>query len=334
MGKTSLLRQLPGHLGEEYLPVFLDGQALGLEGGLAGLLYDVAVEIVGALADRGIDVQPPAFDDPGERLTHVFEEQFLPQVARLLDGRVMVLLFDEFEELEMRVRNGELSPSIFSYLRHLMQHGHNLAFLFAGTHRLDDLTADYWSILFNIALYRRVGTLDKAAARRLVVEPVQDYGLVYDDLAVDKMLRVTGRHPYFLQLLCYALVNLHNRERRNYLNIEDVNFTLAEVVGLGEAQLALLWSESTRQEQAVLLVLARLLSTGEPGTQATIAGLLEEFGLRMSRAEIAEAISRMVRREILQRAEQEAGRYEFTVDLMRLWLEESKSLGLVAEGMM
>jgi len=331
MGKTSLLRQLPAHLGEDYLPVFLDGQALGLEGGLAGLLYDVALEIVEALAGQGLDGEPPTLDDLTERPTHGFEKQFLPQVVQALDGRVLLLLFDEFEELEMRVRGGELPSSIFSYLRHLMQHSQNLAFLFAGTHRLEDLTADYWSILFNIALYQRVGTLDAGAARRLIVEPVQGCGLIYDDLAIEKMLRVTGGHPYFLQLLCHALVNLHNRERRNYLTIEDVNRTLAEIVGLGEAHLAFLWGESTPQEQAVLLALARLLSTGEPGTQGAIAGLLEEFGLRLSRAGIAEAIGQMVRREILQRAEQGENRYEFTVDLVRIWLEESKSLGLVAE---
>jgi hypothetical protein len=334
MGKTSLLRQLPDHLGEEYLPVFLDGQALGFEGGVAGLLYDIALEIVEALASKGIDGEPPTLDDLAERPTRAFEKQFLPQVVQALDGRVLLLLFDEFEELEMRAQGGELSPTVFSYLRHLMQHGRNLAFLFAGTHRLEDLTANYWSILFNIALYRRVGTLDAGAARRLIVEPVQGYGLVYDDLAVDKMLRVTGGHPYFLQLLCYALVNLHNRERRNYLTVEDVNRALAEIVGLGEAHLAFLWGESSPQEQAVLLALARLLSTGEPGTQGAVAGLLEEFGLQINRAAIAEAISQMVRRELLQRVEQGSNRYEFTVDLMRLWLEESRSLGLLADEVM
>jgi hypothetical protein len=325
---------LPAHLGEDYLPVFLDGQALGLEGGLVGLLYDVALEIVEALADQGIDAEPPTLSDLAHRPTHAFEKQFLPQVVQALDDRVLLLLFDEFEELEMRVRSGELPPTVFSYLRHLMQHSRNLAFLFAGTHRLEDLTADYWSILFNIALYRRIGTLDTGAARQLIVEPVKNYGLVYDDLAVDKMLRVTGGHPYFLQLLCYALVNLHNRERRNYLTIEDVNHTLAEIVGLGEAQLVFLWGESSPEEQAVLLALARLLSNGEPGTQGAIAGLLEEFGLRVSRGGIAGAIGQIVRREILQQVEQGSNGYEFTVDLMRLWLEESKSLGLVAEEIM
>jgi hypothetical protein len=334
MGKTSLLRQLPAHIAEDYLPVFLDGQALGLEGGLAGLLYDVALEIVEALAEQRIDGEAPALRDLAKRPTHVFEKQFLSRVIRALDGRVLLLLFDEFEELEMRVRGGELPSSVFSYLRHLMQHSHSLAFLFAGTHHLEDLTADYWSILFNIALYQRVGRLDAGAARRLIIEPVQGCGLIYDDLAIEKMLRVTGGHPHFLQLLCHALVNLHNRERRNYLTIEDVNRTLAEIVGLSEPHLAFLWGESTPQEQAVLLALARLLSAGEPGTQGAIAGLLEEFGLPARRAGIAEAISQMVRREIVQRAEPGANRYEFTVDLMRLWLEDSKSLSLVTEEMM
>jgi hypothetical protein len=176
-----------------------------------------------------------------------------------------------------------------------------------------------------------VGTLDPAAARRLIVEPVQDHGLVYDDLAVDKMLRATGGHPYFLQLLCHGLVNLHNRERRNYLTIEDVNRTLAEIVGLGEAHLAFLWGGSSPEEQAVLLALARLLSTGELGSREAVVGLLADHGCPLNPLQVSEAIRCLVRREILRQVERGADRHEFVVDLVRMWIDETHSLSRIGE---
>jgi len=331
MGKTSLLQQLPDRLSEGYVCVYLDGQALGIEGGMAGLFYDIALEINEALVGRGIALEPPTLEALEGKLGPTFEKQFLPQVAEALGERVLLLLFDEFEELEMRVRSGKLPPTVFPYLRHLMQHSQNVAFIFAGTHRLEELTADYWSTLFNIALYKRVHLLDMEAARRLIEEPVQSYGLLYDDLAIDKMLRVTAGHPYFLQLLCHALVNLHNRERLNYITIRDVNRTLGEIVGLGEAHLAFLWGESTKEERAVLMALARMISAGEPGTCGAIAGLLEEHGLQIAPAEVSALAEGLARREIVRETGPEADRYEFTVDLMRLWIEETKSLGRVVE---
>jgi outer membrane protein assembly factor BamB len=331
MGKTSLLRQLPARLSEGYVSVFLDGQALGIEGGMADLFYDITLEISEALAGRGIALEPPTSGELEEKLSLAFEKRFLSQVAEALGGRVLLLLFDEFEELEMRVQSGELPPTIFPYLRHLMQHSQNVAFIFAGTHRLEELTADYWSILFNIALYKRMGFLDAEAARRLIMEPVEGYGLLYDDLAIDKMLRVTAGHPYFLQLLCHALVNLHNRERLNYITIQDVNHTLAEIVELGEAHLAFLWAESAKKERAVLMALTRLISAGEPGTRGAIAGLLGEYGLWIDPAEVSEVAKRLLQRDIVRQMGPEADRYEFTVDLIRLWTEETKSLSRVVE---
>jgi hypothetical protein len=333
MGKTSILRQLPAHLSEGYVSVFLDGQALAIEGGMAGLFYDIALEISEALGGPGIALQPPALGDLEEKLSLAFEKRFLGQVAEALGERALLLLFDEFEELEMRVRSGRLPPTIFPYLRHLMQHSQNVAFIFAGTHRLEELTADYWSTLFNIALYKRVHFLDTDAARRLIMEPVQSYGLLYDDLAINKMLRVTAGHPYFLQLLCHTLVNLHNRERLSYITIGDVNRTLGEVVRLGEAHLAFLWGESKKEERAVLMALAWMISAGEPGTRGAIAGLLEEHGLQIDLAEVSALTEGLVRREIVRETGPEAGRYEFTVDLIRLWIDETRSLGRVVEEM-
>jgi hypothetical protein len=333
MGKTSILQQLPDRLSEGYVSVYLDGQALGIEGGMAGLFYDIALEISEALSGRGIALEPPVLGDLEDKLSLAFERRFLSRVAEALGARVLLLLFDEFEELEMRVRTGKLPPTIFPYLRHLMQHSQNVAFIFAGTHRLEELTADYWSTLFNIALYKRVHFLDMEAARRLIMEPVQSYGLLYDDLAINKMLGVTAKHPYFLQLLCHALVNLHNRERLSYITIGDVNRTLGEIVRLAEAHLAFLWGESTKEERAVLMALTRMISAGEPGTCGAIAGLFEEHGLPIDPAEVSVLAKALARRELVRETGPEADRYEFTVDLVRLWIEETRSLGRVVEEM-
>jgi hypothetical protein len=333
MGKTSILQQLPDRLSEGYVSVYLDGQALGIEGGMAGLFYDIALEISEALSGRGIALEPPVLGDLEDKLSLAFERRFLSRVAEALGARVLLLLFDEFEELEMRVRTGKLPPTIFPYLRHLMQHSQNVAFIFAGTHRLEELTADYWSTLFNIALYKRVHFLDMEAARRLIMEPVQSYGLLYDDLAINKMLGVTAKHPYFLQLLCHALVNLHNRERLSYITIGDVNRTLGEIVRLAEAHLAFLWGESTKEERAVLMALTRMISAGEPGTCGAIAGLFEEHGLPIDPAEVSALAKALARRELVRETGPEADRYEFTVDLVRLWIEETRSLGRVVEEM-
>lgn len=41
-------------------------------------------------------------------------------------------------------------------MRHLMQHSEGLSFVFVGTRHLEEMSADYWSVLFNIALYQKL----------------------------------------------------------------------------------------------------------------------------------------------------------------------------------
>jgi hypothetical protein len=69
----------------------------------------------------------------------------------------------------------------------MIQHTNNLSVIFCGTHRMEELAADYWSVLFNISLYKHVAFLSHQEALRLIQEPVADYNMRYDDLALDKM---------------------------------------------------------------------------------------------------------------------------------------------------
>ena len=55
-GKTSLLKQLPAQLGDEYLPVYLDGQSLGLDPGVANFFLNMATEISFALEDHEFQI--------------------------------------------------------------------------------------------------------------------------------------------------------------------------------------------------------------------------------------------------------------------------------------
>jgi len=337
-GKTSMLLQLPLRLSEHYIPVYLDCQSLGMTPGLPALLYDVAMTISDALAERNLHVAVPELAAFGEHATRLFEHDFLKQVRDVLADRTLLLVLDEFEELEMRVRAGHLEPTLFSYLRHLMQHSRKVAFVFVGTHRLEEMTTDYWSVLFNIALYRHIGYLDERSARRLITEPVRPYNMVYDDLALNKMLQVTAGHPYFLQLLCYSLVNAHNRNKRSYITIDDVDQALEEILTLGEAHFSFLWETSSRQERATLVALTRILPRlGQASwphlgaTASDVALLLTEHGLLIDAREVSTALRSLAAREILQEVPGDIERYVFKVGLVALWVEQHRSLSKVIE---
>jgi hypothetical protein len=332
MGKTSFLQQLPARLGENYVPVTLDGQSLGIDPGMANFFYDMALAITDALIERGYPVAKPQPEAFRERPSAAFERAFLPAAFEAIGGRHLLLLLDEFEELEMRVASGKLEPTLFPFFRHLMQHGGKLGFVFVGTHHLDALSADYWSIFFNIALYKHVGALDDKAARELMVEPAAGYGLRYDDLAVDKVLRMTAGHPYFLQLSCHALVNHANRERRDYLTIQDVNHVLGEIIELGEAHFAFMWEESNPSERLVLATLTRLLSQELAATAAQVAELLATRRVSLSAPEVACALEELMERDIVRGLRGQPPRYDYKVGLFNLWIERHKALGQVIEG--
>jgi hypothetical protein len=334
MGKTSLLKQLRVRLDSAYIPVYLDGQVIGLDPGMGNFFLNLATEIAFALEDRGFELAQPDPEDFESSPAANFDHQFLPEALRAIDGRHLLILFDEFEELETAVRRDHLDASIFGYLRHLMQHTPNLSFIFCGTHRLEELTADYWNVLFNISLYQRVSYLPHEEALRLVQEPVAPFGMRYDDLALDKMWRVTAGHPYFLQLLCHSLVNQHNKTQRNYMTIADVNAALDEILSAGEAHFIYLWTESTPEERMVLASMSRAIPLTGSAQAVQVVDLLAERGVQVDRKAIRDALYRLALRDILKEEELESGGesvFRWQLGLLGLWVAKYKSLGRVLD---
>ncbi len=334
-GKTSLLKQLPAQLSDDHLPVYLDGQSLGLDPGLPNFFLNIATEISFAMEDRGFEIEPPSIKDFEESPSASFEKKFLANVREIIEDRHLLILLDEFEELESAVQRGNLDPSIFSFLRHTIQHQDNLSVIFCGTHRIEELAADYWNVLFNISLYRSIGLLGKEDALYLIQEPVLEYGLRYDDLALDKIWRITAGHPYFLQLLCHSVVNWHNRSERGYVTISDVNAALDEILASGEAHFVYLWTEATDYERLILTAMSRMIPLTGSVTPVQIEDYLKERGVTLERQVIQNALHRLSLRDVLTSQEDIesdlSDAYRWKLGLLGMWIEKYKSLSRVLE---
>lgn len=336
-GKTSLLKQLPDRLGDDILPVYLDGQTLGLDPGMPNFFLNLATEIAFALEDRGFEIESPALEDFQASPSQAFEHDFLERVFECIGERHLLIMFDEFEELETAVNRGALDPSVFGFLRHLIQHHENMSVIFCGTHRLEQLAADYWNILFNISLYQHIAFLEQEEALKLIQEPVASYNMKYDDLALDKIWRITAGHPYFLQLLCHNLVNLHNKNGRSYVTIADVNAALEEILASGEAHFVYIWTESSQPERLALTALSRLIPLNGQVTPAQVIDFFEERGLALDRQVVDDALHNLVLRDLIQQgvdglassALTGGDAYRWKLGLIGLWVEKYKSLSRV-----
>ena len=326
-GKTSTLLRLGQHLPDDLLPVYIDCQSLGVSPGMGALFHDLAWLISDALGVRDINIDVPGPDVWQADPTGQFQRRFIPDVKALLPpDTTLLLVFDEFEAFENLVEDGILPPTFFSFMRHLMQHSEGLSFIFVGTRRLEEMSADYWSVLFNIALYERITYLTEEAAVRLITEPVAP-DLIYDDLAIDKILRVTAGHPYFVQLVCYALVKRANEERTGYVTISDVNATLDEMLSLGEVHFAYLWQRSTHAERVVLTAVAHMTNSDIALHPEDILDFLEPFGIQLPPIEITAALNRLVEREIMREVTDGANTlYELKIGLVGLWVAQHKSV--------
>ena len=326
-GKTSTLLRLGQHLPDDLLPVYIDCQSLGVSPGMGALFHDMAWLISDALGLRDLEIDVPSPATWQADPTGQFQRHFIPAVKALLPpDTTLLLVFDEFEAFENLVEDDILPATFFSFMRHLMQHSEGLSFIFVGTRRLEEMSADYWSVLFNIALYERFTYLPEATAIQLITEPVAP-DLIYDDLAIDKILRVTAGHPYFVQLVCYALVKRANAERTGYVTISDVNATLDEMLILGEVHFAYLWQRSTHAERVVLTAVAHMTNSDITLHPEDILDFLEPFGIQLPPVEVTAALNRLVEREIMREITDGATTlYELKIGLVGLWVAQHKSV--------
>jgi hypothetical protein len=252
-------------------------------------------------------------------------DRFLDDVMTHLKDRHLVLLIDEFEGLEDLTHEGFITSDIFPYLRSLMQHKPRVNFILAGAHGLEEMRSDYWSILFNIALFYRIGFLKKEQVYKLIREPVSAF-LSYDDLAVKSIFRLTGGQPYFLQLTCHCLVNHMNEKRRNLATARDVEEVVDRVIEYGSGEFTHHWDTfpSTLCQKLTAALAFLIVDPDDYISVADLSALIKRAGWHFQKGELDQALHTLVSTtETLENYERNPNEIRFRMDLFRRWLRSA-----------
>jgi len=178
----------------------------------------------------------------------------LPAEIAADKGRRLVVSFDEFQEVTA------IDARLPALMRAVFQQQPEVAHIYAGSKR------DMMRRLFsneNEPFYRSAKTMEIGPiAVPLFAEFVKaqldrtDRGV--SDEAVDRLLGVTGGHPYATQELAYALWEEIPEGFSG--SVSDLDDALRAVLRAENARFTLIWESATRPQKLLLQALA-----GEPG---------------------------------------------------------------------
>ncbi|MBM4431067.1 MAG: ATP-binding protein, partial [Chloroflexi bacterium] len=327
MGKTSILYQLLERPpSPEYICVFFSLE-LAVTTSLGDLFYDMATAIQEELARHGVHVLEPSEPEFLRHTQRAFR-RFLDTVEAGLGERRLLVMIDEIDILIAKVEEQVLSADAFHLMRGIMQHSAKVAFIVTGAYRAREMLKDNKSILFNIARSYKISYLNEKEAEALIVEPVAEY-LTYDNMVVNKILRVTACHPYFVQYICDSLVKLAQRMRKNWVYLPDIEVVLQEVIqdNTGVLQNAV-YAPLSKPEQKVLAALANVTDDRTIYVPPEVgAELLDKHGLEVEKTQLLAALRALCERDLVDEKRMgQSLQYGFRMDLIRMWLRQNETL--------
>jgi hypothetical protein len=157
------------------------------------------------------------------------EEEHFEQFRRVLEqvneqGYHLVLLMDAFDNV---ARNQHFDLEFFSFLR---SQATKVSYVTASVAPLAKVChrAVEESPFFNIFAMHEIEPLTREEARGLIQVPSANAGLPFTEEETEWVLRLAGRHPFFIQRICYYLFEekcTHNGQgiNRNRVKIRAYN---------------------------------------------------------------------------------------------------------------
>ena len=311
-GKTSALLQLERRLGSGVVPAFLDLQnpKLGGAGDVGGLLHGWAEAVNDEGRRRGVILPDLTRRELGSDPYPAFG-RWLDKLEKALGERRLLMCLDEFEALEQGIAEGRFDTRVLSTLRNIVQHRRRINVLLSGRHQIDELPPHWASALIN-TLSLPISYLEEADARELIVQPVADFPDIYRPETVDRIISLTHRQPYLIQLLCQLLVKRMNDARRmppdSWVEVADVDAVIPLALEHGATYFSDLWRGQIGGETAQTIIDA---IAQQPDLALEVEDLRR---LVPDEQALNKAVRTLLRREII--AKDQNGRFNLLVPLV------------------
>ena len=180
----------------------------------------------------------------------------------------------------------------------------------SGAHTLEELPPLWSNYLINTRMLK-VGPLEEADARELILRPIPDFPLTYDEEAVELLLRETGCHPNWLQFTCREVVETLNNENRFHAALKDVESALGKVPQVLAGDFKDLWEG--RDSSDLMRALLKTIATDKE--EAAPESKLEKFAKK--EVDFQKTREFLLRRDLLV---YEDGAYRFRAGLLRRWV--------------
>jgi hypothetical protein len=225
-GKTSLVRRVAQELGRRKVLVaeinlMFTPTKEKLAGRLAQEIAEHLLGVVGRAKENlrvfaGLRITPTISVDPVDgsfsfsfagshepedvdaTLEHLF--RLLPEIAADRK-RPVVLIIDEFQEVV------DLDPGLTKLLRSVFQEQPEVAHIYLGSkrHLMERIFNDANEPFWRSAKRMELGVIEPEAFRSFITDGFRRRRRRIEDDVVDRVLAMTGGHPYATQELCYFL---------------------------------------------------------------------------------------------------------------------------------
>ena len=263
--------------------------------GVAGRAREIARAFAGLRITPTITVDPNdgsfsfsfaaghTSQDVDDTLEHLLRMLAETAVAR---KRQVVLIMDEFQEI------AEIDAGLTKLLRSVFQEQPEVSHIYLGSKRhlmeriFNDANEPFWRSAKRVEL----GPIEPGEFKPFIEAGFRDNHRDIGDGIADRVLEITGGHPYATQELCYFL--WAETEEGAAAGSEQFEIALAKLLRSEHSHFSDLWGRSTANQRLLLTALAD--APGRPLSE----GYRAEHGLRGA-STTQKAIDALVHQEIV-----------------------------------